>query len=120
MTPVFNLTSQRTSPVLASKARNMRSQQLGVGVISLRWPVLAAPEARAKRGLDVKMRDLRLVVNGPARLRIDRFEDILIDEGLGVDKAERAVGLALENPKVAVAAGVNGGRDCATAALDVN
>lgn len=66
------------------------------------------------------MRDLRFVVNRSARLRIDRFEDILIDEGLSVDKAEPAVGLALENPKVPVAAGVNGGRDCATAALDVD
>src|SRR5258708_36705322 len=79
----------------------MRAPRLG-------RPVFAAANARAEFAALLSAWTLGLVDHGATGLRIDRLEDVVIGEREGMQEFELIV-IAIQDPQVAVAAGVRPG-----------
>src|SRR6266851_7468029 len=80
-------------------------QELRLWAPCLRWPVLAAADARAELTALFGTRTLRFIDDRPPRLRVNRREHIVIRERKGVEKPQLSL-IAIQDPEVSVAAGV--------------
>src|SRR6266404_1123931 len=80
-------------------------QELRLWAPCLRYPVLAAADARAEFTALFGTRTLRFVDNGPPRLRVNRFEHVVIRERKGVEKPQQSL-IAIQDPEVSIASGM--------------
>src|SRR4029077_3264026 len=71
-------------------------QELRLWAPCLRYPVLAAADARAEFTAVFGARTLRLVDNGPPRLRVNRFEHVVIGKRKGVEELQLSL-IAIQN-----------------------
>src|SRR5713226_5464281 len=80
-------------------------QELRLWAPGLRWPVLAAADARTEFTALFGTRTLRFVDDGPPRLRVNRFEHVVIRERKGVEELQLSL-IAIQDPEVSIASGM--------------
>src|SRR5712664_2610273 len=80
-------------------------EELGLRAPRFGRPIFAAANARAELGALVRPRPLGLVDRRTAGLRVNRREDVVVGERVGVQELEA---IAIQDPKVAVPARVCG------------
>src|SRR5580692_1757277 len=76
-------------------------EKFRLGAPGFRWPVLAAADARAEFAALIRAGTLGLIDDRSPRLRVNRFEHVVIREGKGVEEFELTL-VAIQNPKISV------------------
>jgi len=94
-------------------------EQTRLRAVGHRRPIFAAPQRRAELGVLPGPRLARGVDLGPAGLRVELHEHVLLYEGLAVDEID-LVGGALKHPQIAVTGGVDQTLHCLAVALIID
>src|SRR6185295_17100965 len=94
-------------------------EQLRLRAPCLRWPVLAAADARTEFAALVGTRTPRFIDHGSARLRVNRLEHVVVGERKGVEKLQLSLS-AIQNPEVSIASGMRRGLDWLSVDLRVD